>query len=284
MNRMKKTNLESTDNASSDSRLIVRAIKIMETVSLSPAPVGVNQIGKLTGIHPTTVFRIARTLCKYGWLIQDADSKYSIGMSVYSVGCQFNMINDLKEISFWTMQKLSDLTKQPVNLMVRQDNMSFQIQQTHSKNVFGSMTIAGSKIPLYLTACGKVLMSGLADTLLELVVDSFDYHQYTSTTIRDRYELLEQIKIVRETGVARDNQESQWGTCCVAVPVYDELGAIIAALSVSTVIDYQKYQDEYVVTLKKSSQKIIADLIAYRKERGFISAVLQPPGMNDRRV
>jgi IclR family KDG regulon transcriptional repressor len=272
---MKKTNLESNDNTP-DSRLIVRAIMIMETVSLCQAPVGVNQIGKLTGLHPTTVFRIARTLCKYGWLVQDADTKYSLGMSVYSVGCQFNLINDLKEIAVYTMQKLSDSTKQPVNLMVRQDNMSFQIQQTHSKNVFGTMTIAGSKIPLYLSACGKVLMSGLTDTQLGLIVDSFDYHQYTATTIRDRYELLEQIKIVRETGVAKDNQEFQWGTCCVAVPVYDEWGAIIAGLSVSSVIDYQKYQDEYFVALKKASQKITEDLIAYRKERGFISAVLQP--------
>jgi DNA-binding IclR family transcriptional regulator len=267
---MGKSVMESNDNTS-DSRLIVRAIMIMEAVASGREPLGVHHIAKLIGLHPTTVFRIARTLCKYGWLIQDADSKYAIGMSAYSVGCQFNLINDLKEIAVYTMQKLSDSTKQPVNLMVRQDNMSFQVLQTHSKNVFGSMTIAGSKIPLYLTACGKILMSGLTDTLLELIADSFDYHQYTPTTIRDRYELLEQIKIVRETGVAKDNQESQWGTCCVAVPIYDESSAIVAGLSVSTVIDYHKYQDEYVAALKKSSQKITEDLIAHRKERGVLT-------------
>jgi DNA-binding IclR family transcriptional regulator len=265
-----KTTAETNDNTS-DSRLIVRAIMIVEAVSLSQEPLGVHQIGKLTGIHPTTVFRIARTLCKYGWLIQNEDSKYNIGMSAYSVGCQFNLINDLKEVAVYTMQKLSDSTKQPVNLMVRQDNMSFQVLQTHSKNVFGSMTIAGSKIPLYLTACGKILLSGLTDTLLGLIAESFDYNQYTPTTIRDRFELLEQIKIVRETGVAKDNQESQWGTCCVAVPICDESGAIIAGLSVSTVIDYQKYQDEYIAELQKSSQKITKDLIAYRKERGYLT-------------
>jgi IclR family KDG regulon transcriptional repressor len=276
---MKKINLESSDNTNdntSDSRLLVRAIKILEAVALCREPVGVRQIGKMTGIHPTTVFRITRTLCKYGWLIQDEDTQYSIGMSAFTVGCQFNLINDLKEISFYTMQKLSDATKQPVNFMVRQDNMCLQIQHTHSKNVFRAMTSIGSKMPLYITGCGKVLLSGVTDTMLGLIVDSYDYHQYTPNTIRDRYELLRQIKIGRENGYAVDDQESMWGTCCVAVPVFDEAGAVVAALSVACVVDYQKYQDDYVAELKKSSRKITEDLIAHRKERGFISAMLPP--------
>jgi IclR family KDG regulon transcriptional repressor len=269
---MKKPTLELNGNAS-DSRLIVRAIMIMESVSLGQSSVGVRQIGKLTGIHPTTVFRIVRTLCKYGWLIQHSDSLYSIGMSAYTVGCQFNLISDLKEIAFYTMQKLSDSVGQPVNLMVRQDNMCLQILQTHNKNVFSSMTVVGSKMPLYISGCGKVLLSGLPDTLLELIADSFDYHQYTPNTISNRNELLRQIKLIRETGLAKDDQESIWGTCCVAVPIYDELGEIIAALSISTVIDYQKKHDEYIAALKNASKKITDDLISFRKERGYITTV-----------
>jgi IclR family KDG regulon transcriptional repressor len=272
---MGKFALDSNDGTS-DSRLIVRAIMIMETVALAQESVGVRQIGKMTGIHPTTVFRIARTLCKYGWLVQHADSQYSIGMSAYWVGCQFNLNNDLKEISLYTMQQLSDSTQQPVNLMVRQDNMSLLIQQTHSKNVFSSMSMIGRKMPLYITGCGKVLLSGLTETMLGLIADSFNYHQYTLNTIHDRDKLLQQIKLVRETGLAKDDQEAIWGTCCIAVPIYDELGVIIAALSVSTVIDYQKNQDEYIVALKEASQKITADLTAYRKERGFITGMLKP--------
>jgi IclR family KDG regulon transcriptional repressor len=272
---MKKSNLQSNDNPA-DSRLIVRAIMIMEAIALGQSSLGVRQISKLTGIHPTTVFRICRTLCKYGWLIQHEDSQYSIGMSTYSAGCQFNLHHDLKEIAYYTMQKLSDSTKQPVNLMVRQDNMCLLIQQTHNKNVFSSMRIIDSKMPLYISGCGKVLLSGVTNTLLELIADSFDYHPYTPNTIPNRDELIQQIKLTRETGVGKDDQESMWGTCCAAVPVYDELGAIIAALSVSTVIDFQKNQDEYVATLQESSQKITADLIAHRKERGFITAMLKP--------
>jgi IclR family KDG regulon transcriptional repressor len=272
---MKKSNLKTSDNPS-DSRLIVRAIMIMEAVALEQSPLGVRQISKLTGIHPTTAFRICRTLCKYGWLIQHEDSQYSIGMSAYSAGCQFNLHHDLKEIAYYTMQKLSDSTKQPVNLMVRQGNMCLLIQQTHNKNILSSMRIIDSKIPLFISGCGKVLLSGLTDTLLELIADSFDYHPYTPNTITNRDELIQQIKLIRETGVGKDNQESMWGTCCVAVPVYDELGAIIAALSVSTVIDFQKNQDEYVAALQEASQKITADLVAHRKERGFITAMIKP--------
>jgi DNA-binding IclR family transcriptional regulator len=271
---MKKTSLESNENTS-DSRLIVRAIMIIESVSSSREHQGVHQLSKLTGIHPTTVFRICRTLCKYGWLIQDADSKYGIGMSVYSVGCQFNPVNDLKEVAVYSMQQLSDTTRQPVNLMVRQDNMCLLIQQTHSKNVFHNMSIIGSKMPLYISACGKILLSGISDTLLELILDSFDYHQYTPNTIGNRDEVRRQVKQTRATGLARDDQESVWGTCCIAMPVHDELGGIIAALSVSTVVDFQKNQDEYVAGLKASAQKISNDLIAHRKEHGFLTAVAQ---------
>jgi IclR family KDG regulon transcriptional repressor len=273
--KIKKNSLESNDNAP-DSRLIVRAIKIIEAVSLCQTPVGVQQIGTMTGLHPTTVFRIVRTLCKYGWLVQDSDTKYNLGMSVYSVGCQFNLVNDLKEISFYYMQKLSDSTGQSVSLMIRENNMGFLIQKTYGKNAFSRVSIIGSKIPLYITACGKVLMSGVTDTLLKLIADSFDYHQYTPNSIHDRNVLLEQIKTVRETGYAMEHQESMWGVYCVAVPIYDELGQIIAALSITSLIDYLKNRDEYVTALKKTAPKITKDLIAYRTERGFISTMVQP--------
>ena len=273
---MEEAILQLNDSTSQDSRLLVRAIMILESISLSQSPVGVHQIGKMTGIHPTTAFRIMQTLCKYGWLIQHPDSKYSIGMSAYSAVNQFNIINDLKEISFFTMQKLSDAIGQPVNLMVRQNNISLLVQQTHSKNVYHSMSTVGSKTPLYITACGKVLMSGLTDTLLELIMNSFDYHQYTPNTIRNQTELIEIIKAIRKTGYAIDDQEAMCGAFCVAVPIFDELDEIIAAISVTSVINYQKNQVEYIDELKKASQKIKEDLIKHRTEHGFFTAVVRP--------
>ena len=269
-------NILQNDNISKDSRLLVRAIMILESISLCQQPAGVHQIGKMTGIHPTTVFRIVRTLCKYGWLIQHPDSKYSIGMSIHSIGSQFNIFNDLKEVSFFTMQKLSDSIGQPVNLMVRQNNTSILIQQTHSKNVYNTLGAVGSRTPLYITACGKVLLSGLTDTLLELIIDSFDFHQYTPNTIGNRDELIKAIKNIRRTKFAIDDQEAMCGAFCVAVPISDELDEIIAAISVTSVINFQKYQEEYIEALKKAAQKIKQDLIKHRTERGFFTASLKP--------
>lgn len=55
----------------------------------------------------------------------------------------------------------------------------------------------------------------------------------TERTITDKETLINQLKIVRENGFAVDDMENEEGVCCMAAPVKDYEGKIVAAISIS---------------------------------------------------
>ncbi|HEU4429900.1 MAG TPA: IclR family transcriptional regulator C-terminal domain-containing protein, partial [Myxococcota bacterium] len=56
---------------------------------------------------------------------------------------------------------------------------------------------------------------------------------HTPATIVDRDKFFEQLRTVASQGWALDLEECARGLCCVAAPVHDAAGRVIAALSVS---------------------------------------------------
>ena len=270
MSQISNNKTDQSEQKTGDSRLLVRAVSVIEAVSSSTAPLGVHDISRLTDIHPTTVLRISRTLCNYGWLIKDEDGKYRIGMSLYSIGCRYSQADDLKEVAYGAMEKLSKQVKQPVNLMIRQNTQSILLQQIHQQNIYNTLGSVGSSLPLYLTACGKVMMSELPDIILKDMLQSFSYEPYTPNSIISPDRLLEQIKEVRKNGYAIDDQEAMWGAFCVAAPIRDESGQIIAVLSITSVVSYIRFKDEYIQAVKDYAGLITDKLKQLYKERGYL--------------
>jgi IclR family transcriptional regulator, KDG regulon repressor len=56
---------------------------------------------------------------------------------------------------------------------------------------------------------------------------------FTPHTIVDPHVLREELEHIRDVGVAYDREEALVGLSCVAAPIYDFTGEVIAALSIS---------------------------------------------------
>jgi len=56
---------------------------------------------------------------------------------------------------------------------------------------------------------------------------------HTDKTITNQEEFLQELSKVREVGFALDLEENESGITCIAVPIFDHLGNIIAAISIS---------------------------------------------------
>ena len=57
------------------------------------------------------------------------------------------------------------------------------------------------------------------------------FKKFTHTTLESPQEVLEEVRTARESGYAVDNEEHEEGIFCMAVPIYDYRGKIIAAIS-----------------------------------------------------
>lgn len=91
----------------------------------------------------------------------------------------------------------------------------------------------GASLPAHCTGVGKVLLAHLDPGQVDAILDRHGMDRRTPATIVDRDALYAELHRVRRDGVAYDREEVVAGLSCVAAPVHDADGVVVAAMSVS---------------------------------------------------
>ena len=86
---------------------------------------------------------------------------------------------------------------------------------------------------MHCSALGKCLLSGLSDVEVNERLRKCDFRRHTANTISSRQALLRQVESVRVRGFAVDDQEHEEGIRCMAAPVRDYRGKVVAAISLT---------------------------------------------------
>ncbi len=247
-------------------KALEKALIILEMIKESKIPLGVNEISRQCKINLTTAFRILQTFKSKGWVYQNSEDKYIIGMKVSFVTDRNNFYLALKEIAYYTMARLSAKVSQAMNLIVRENEKCFILQQSRTDKIVDYVPPIGTVLPIYASAGGKVLLAELPEMLLEEILDMLDFKPLTKYTIIRRSVFLEELQKVKTLGYAIDEHESQEEGFCLAVPVRNRENEIIAALSFSGFIgtlNETEIKDCYL-TLKEASEEITGNLYKYQ--------------------
>lgn len=228
---------------------------------------GVNEIAKLTGIHPATVHRILKSLQSNGWVIQDRNGKYMLGYKFASYAVKDNTLPVLKEAAYAVMREITESESQAMNLAIRKHEKCIIYVQTRTGKLLDYVLPTGTELHMHATACGKVLLSELPEPLLNDIFAMLDFVALTPRTIAKKSAFLKELELVRERGYALDMHESLDQSCCIAVPVRDENSQIIAALSFSGILSELEESDirYYVGVLNEGSKKITRKLYEYKQ-------------------
>jgi DNA-binding IclR family transcriptional regulator len=111
---------------------------------------------------------------------------------------------------------------------------------------------------MHCTGVGKVLLSGMTNDEIDRIIAERGLKKYTHHTITDRRRLFQEIERVRKEEVAYDNEELNTGVKCIAVPVFNRTGRVVASLSISG--PAQRFMPDdmprLVAKLKKAAQEI----------------------------
>ena len=91
---------------------------------------------------------------------------------------------------------------------------------------------AGSHVPLYASASGKLFLSYLPKRSRERFLRVTPLVRHTQNTLTDPAKLSREFETIRANGYAVDNEEYLPGISCVAVPVRDADARVVAAVAV----------------------------------------------------
>lgn len=215
-------------------RSVQRALLLLEEISRDPNGIGVSDLGLRAELPVSTVHRLLATLMASGFVVQDAENgRYRVGLRAFEVGNAFLRQVDLAGVARPAMRELRTELNESVNLAVRDGFGAVYIDHVDSDQMLKLFTRTGSRVQLYCTGVGKVVLADLPPEDVETYIQTTTFTPRTPHTVVDPDMLRSQLDRVRARGFAIDDEEFELGVRCVAAPIRDHSGSTVAALSVS---------------------------------------------------
>jgi len=209
---------------------ITKAITILNCFSYENPRLRLKDISAITGINQPTAYRLLNTLKEFN-LIEQHEVNYSLGRGFLKYeGIVLNSM-EIRRICLPYLEELSNNLKLNVNLAVLDDNEVIYVARAETPYCTYGYFHIGMRRPIYCTALGKVLVCKTPEVVSE--VFKRDVNRYTLNTITDADTFLKEIEKVSLQGYAVDLEEWNNGINCIAAPLYDATGKIIAGISIS---------------------------------------------------
>jgi DNA-binding IclR family transcriptional regulator len=143
-----------------------RVLTILEAVAKSTQPVPLAQLTDLLGINQSSVFRLANTLKRRGFLANPNTRKsYVLGPAIWRMSRNYDWGGMLISICHEHLKALGHKTGETAHLAVREGRQALFIDHHASTKQIVVPAQTGALMPLYCTAHGKALISdyGLAE-------------------------------------------------------------------------------------------------------------------------
>jgi len=214
---------------------IIKALQILEAfLREQDSEIGISRLADLTGLKVSTVHRIASILVDKGYIKQRENrAKYSLGLKHLEFYKALNKNLKIKEIALPSLEKLRIVSGESANLAVLDSNDAVYIEHIESNQTLRAFTEVGNRAPLHCTGVGKIFLAYMSKQQLYNFFSNKSLIRLTDNTITDSDELAKELSIIQRDGVALDNGEMDIGVRCIASPVMDSNGNVIAAMSIS---------------------------------------------------
>jgi len=213
--------------------VVGKVLLILEALDKSPTGLQLRQIAQETGIHKSTAYRFLAHLENASYLFRDDAGAYIIGPRLAQLGAGIAYHATLRKISRPILQKVWRTTKETVNLGVLDGHDILYLDVIESAHMFRMGSQEGMRRPANCTALGKAILAFVSPEQREEMVSSITFDRITSHTITDPVRLRKELAKILRQGYALDDQETDLGARCVAAPILDDSGKIMAAISVS---------------------------------------------------
>ena len=225
--------------------------------------IGVTELSQRLMMSKSTVYRFLQTMKMLGYVSQEGETdKYALTLKLFELGATSLEHVDLVDLCDKEMQLISQQTNEALHLGALDENAIIYIHKIDSGYNLRMQSRIGRRNPLYSTAIGKVLLAYRSEEFTRNALKDVDFVKHTDKTLENIDQLLSELKAVKEQAFAEDNEEQEPGLRCMAAPVFDRFGNVIAGLSISlpTIRFDEKRKSYYVELLQNASRKVSEQL------------------------
>ena len=240
-------------------QVIERMTTLLDILACSPDPLTLKDIAQLSGLHPSTAHRILNDMALKRFIARDESGAYLLGLRLLELGNVVKSRLNIRRIAANPIRELHRATHQTINLSVRQGDEIVYIERAYSEDSGMQVVRAiGGHVPLHLSSAGKLFLSVETTAAVRAYATRTGLMGKNRNSITDLTRLEQELRRVRTNGIARDNEELESGVRCIAAPIRDDTGTLVAGLSISAPAD--RLREEWLDDLVNAARSISSAL------------------------
>lgn len=216
------------------SNSVRRALSILEVLHSSPRALSLSEISRMLALPKSTASLLLVTLENAGYITRYTDNKrYFPSVKVYSLGFGLLSHLELSRRAMPVLRAMAASLRLTAHIAVLDGDQALFVNKVDGDRQRCCDIYPGRKTNLHCTAVGKVLLAYMEEEKLNGFLLNHHFTRHTSRTIASADALLEEIRRVRRVGYAYEDQEEELFVRCLAVPLFNPVGAAANALGIT---------------------------------------------------
>jgi DNA-binding IclR family transcriptional regulator len=203
-------------------QILSRAASVLRALEGEPHGLSLSQVAERAGVPRSTVHRLLAALEVEGFVAAAGpNGRMALGPELQrlaGVGAP-----DAQALLRPVMEAIFDDLQETVDLAVLEDDHLRFVDQIPAPHRLRAVSAVGATFPLHCTANGKAVLALLSDQEVARIVPA-RLPRHTPNTITTRRALLEELAVVRASGLAVDHEEHTLGICALGFAVGDPRG------------------------------------------------------------
>ena len=215
---------------------VQKTIRIIEVLAKASVPMRLSEIAAQVEMPASTVFRMLNTLvdCGYAYQEREGQQRYGLTMRFVQIGQMVADHFSIREVAHPFLAGLSEEVGESCCLSIEENQKVLYVDVVeNTRSAISIRQKVGGTAPMHCTGSGKLLLTRYSAEQLRAYVDANGLPALTRYTLTTAEDLAYAVDQARENGFATDEEECEIGMRCLAAPIRDASGKVIAALSIS---------------------------------------------------
>lgn len=247
---------------------VSRALDILELFLEGDGTLSAPEITRRLQLPRTTVHELVTTLAARSYLVPvpEQPGRYRLGVRTYQLGSRYAEQLDLASEGRQVAQAVAQSCDETVHVAVLEDTDVIYIAKVDSTHAVRMVSAAGRRLPAHCTAVGKMLLASLPPEELGRRLPERGLIGMTPNSLTSSGELRRALEEARRRGVAFEYRESNPDVSCVAAPVRDRAGRVVAALSISVpMIRWSAQRGEELAVLAVEGARRLSERLGHHQ-------------------
>jgi IclR family acetate operon transcriptional repressor len=244
------------DNSAQTVQASETTFKIVETLK-QEGTANISELARILDMSKSTVHSHLATLEEHEYVTKNDEGQYRLGLSFFDLGEHARSEIQLYKAAVPVIDDLATETGEKAQVMVEEHGIGYYVYRSQGENAI--MTRIGRRADLHCTSAGKVMLAFMPREKVERIIEEYGLSDETDQTLTDPNELFDTLDIIREEGVAYNDEERLRGLRAVGAPILDDDGNLLGSVSVSgptTRIDGDRFRKEIPDLVQRSANVI----------------------------